>query len=275
MPRAQARIPLTRRDVLSFAGVGAAALIGVQIAPRLAHAMAQSVRGAIRTLIGDKTPQEGRVTLKLPEIAEDGSVVPLTIKVDSPMTEADYVKSVHVFAEGNPLPDVASFHFTPRSGLAVASTRIRLAQTQDVLAVAEMSDGSVYMARRTIKVTIGGCGIEFRGRGTQMTQAKPRVRVPKKAKKGEVIQIKTLIPHAMETGLRKDKQGNTIPRKIIDKFVCKYNGEVVFSADWRRAISANPYMAFDTIAAESGTLEFIWTDEDGYVYTATSEINVN
>jgi sulfur-oxidizing protein SoxY len=154
----QVKISLTRRDVLSCAGVGAAALIGLQIAPQPAHATAESAREAIRALIGDKTPQQGRVTLKLPEIAEDGSTVPLTIKVDSPMTEADYVKSVHVIAEGNPLPDVASFHFTPRSGLAVISTRMRLAKTQDVLAVAEMSDGSVYMARRTITVTIGGCG---------------------------------------------------------------------------------------------------------------------
>ncbi len=108
-----------------------------------------------------------------------------------------------------------------------------------------------------------------------MAKAKPRVKVPKTAKKGEVIQIKTLISHRMETGQRKDKKGNKIPRKIINKFTCKYNGDVVFSADWHPAISANPYMAFHTVATESGTLEFSWVDDDGSVYTTTSEITVN
>lgn len=158
MHKAQARTTLTRRDVLAFAGAGAAVLVGLQIAPRAANATAESVMEAIRERIGDKTTQEGRVSLKLPEIAENGNTVPLTVSVDSPMSEKDYVKAVHVFAEENPLPNVATFKFTPASGVAVASTRMRLLKTQDVVAVAEMSDGSVYMARRTVKVTIGGCG---------------------------------------------------------------------------------------------------------------------
>ncbi len=158
MPEVQAKATLTRRDVLAFAGAGAAALVGMQIAPGIAYATPETAMAAIRERIGDRTAQEGRVSLKLPEIAENGNTVPLTVEVDSPMTQSDYVKAVHVFAEGNPLPYVASFNFTPRSGVAVASTRMRLAKTQDVLAVAEMSDGSVYMTRRSVKVTIGGCG---------------------------------------------------------------------------------------------------------------------
>ena len=108
-----------------------------------------------------------------------------------------------------------------------------------------------------------------------MAKPKPRVKVPKTAKKGEIIQIKTLIPHKMETGLRKDKKtGKEIPRKIINKFVATYNGTEIFSADWRTSISANPYMAFYTVATESGTLEFTWTDDDGSVYSASSKITV-
>jgi sulfur-oxidizing protein SoxY len=158
MHEAQARTTLTRRDVLAFAGAGAAVLVGLQIAPRTANATAESVMEAIRERIGDKKTQEGRVSLKLPEIAENGNTVPLTVTVDSPMTEKDYVKSVHVFAEKNPLPNVATFMFTPASGVAVASTRMRLLKTQDIVAVAEMSDGSVYMARRTVKVGEEGRG---------------------------------------------------------------------------------------------------------------------
>ncbi len=107
-----------------------------------------------------------------------------------------------------------------------------------------------------------------------MAIPKPRVKVPKTAKKGEVIQIKTLIAHKMESGQRKDKKGAVIPRKIINKFEAKYNGEVAVSADWHPAISANPYMAFHTVATESGTLEFAWTDDDGSVYTKTAKITV-
>ena len=108
-----------------------------------------------------------------------------------------------------------------------------------------------------------------------MAKVKPRVKVPKKAAKGEIIEIKTLISHIMETGLRKDKKtGEIIPQKIINKFVATYNGEEIFSADWHTSISANPYMAFYTVATESGTLEFTWTDDDGSVYSKTAKITV-
>ncbi len=106
-------------------------------------------------------------------------------------------------------------------------------------------------------------------------KVKPRVKVPKKAAKGEIIEIKTLISHKMESGQRKDSDGNTIPRKIINHFMCKYNGEVVFESEWHGAVSANPYMAFRTVADESGELEFIWTDDDGSEYTATAKIEVS
>lgn len=145
---------LSRRRFLAMAGSAVALGLG----GRSAFADAEATDKAIKEAIGDKTPKKGRVELTLPEIAENGSMVPMEVKVDSPMTESDHVKSVHVFAEGNPSPDVASFHFTPANGRAVASTRIRLAKTQDIVAVAEMSDGSVYSARQEVKVTIGGCG---------------------------------------------------------------------------------------------------------------------
>jgi len=107
-----------------------------------------------------------------------------------------------------------------------------------------------------------------------MANAKPRLSVPKTARKGEVITIKTLITHTMETGLRKDKAGKKIPRKIINKFVAIYNGQEVFRADWYAAISANPYMAFNTVATDSGTIEFQWFDDDGSIYKQSAKITV-
>jgi len=105
---------------------------------------------------------------------------------------------------------------------------------------------------------------------------KARVKVPASAKKGEVIEIKTLIPHKMETGLRKDKKTKKlIPRNIINKFVCKFDGKEVISADLHPAVAANPYFAFFTRAEKSGTYEFIWTDDKGKSTTASKKIKVN
>jgi sulfur-oxidizing protein SoxZ len=104
--------------------------------------------------------------------------------------------------------------------------------------------------------------------------AQPRIRVPRQAKQGEVIEIKTLISHAMETGYRRDTQGQLVPRQIIHTFTCTYNGEEVFRADWHPAVAANPYLAFYTVATESGRLQFEWRDDDGAIFTAEAEITV-
>lgn len=108
-----------------------------------------------------------------------------------------------------------------------------------------------------------------------MTTPVPRVRLPAKAKKGEVIEIKSLIQHDMESGQRKDAEGKTIPRKIIKQFVCTFNGKEVFRSDWQPGISANPYMAFFAKVEESGTFEFAWTEDGGEVFKTTAKIEVS
>jgi sulfur-oxidizing protein SoxZ len=104
---------------------------------------------------------------------------------------------------------------------------------------------------------------------------KPRLKLPKQAKKGEVIQIKTLVQHPMETGLRKDPNGNLIARKIINKFTCAFNGKPVFSADLEPAIAANPYLEFTAKVDESGTFKFTWVDDDGTITTTEESITVS
>lgn len=152
------RIRTTRRDLLRFAGMGLAAVAAGPLALRQARAAPQDVQAILAERFGDRTFTDGLIELELPEIAENGNTVPVSVSVDSPMTADDYVKSVSIFAEGNPLPEVAMFHFSPRSGVAQAATRMRLAGTQIVVAVAEMSTGALYVARKEVKVTIGGCG---------------------------------------------------------------------------------------------------------------------
>lgn len=148
----------TRRELLQYAGMGAVAVAAIPVGIREAKAAAQDVQALLIGRYGDRPIADGRIELDLPEIAENGNTVPVSVTVDSPMTADDYVKSVSIFAEGNPLPEVAMFHFTPRSGIAQAATRMRLAGTQNVVVVAEMGDGTLYRAVKEVKVTIGGCG---------------------------------------------------------------------------------------------------------------------
>jgi sulfur-oxidizing protein SoxZ len=102
----------------------------------------------------------------------------------------------------------------------------------------------------------------------------PRVQVPSAAAKDEIFQIKALIGHQMETGLRRDDQGNVIPRKIINKFFCRYNDVVVFGVDLHEAVAANPYIEFYLRATESGRLEFVWEEDGGGVYSLAHHIMV-
>lgn len=104
--------------------------------------------------------------------------------------------------------------------------------------------------------------------------ARALINLPKAAKRGEIVEIKTLVQHPMETGHRRDNQGRTIPRSIIRRFVCTYNGEEIFRADLFPAVAANPFIAFTTVATESGTLAFTWTDDQGREQTETAEITV-
>ncbi|MEK9671622.1 MAG: thiosulfate oxidation carrier protein SoxY [Rhodospirillaceae bacterium] len=149
------RDQLARREFLALAGAGVALMT---LSPFAAEATPASVLQAIEKAIGAKAFKEGKIALELPQIAENGSVVPLGVTVESPMTEKDFVKSVHLYADGNPLPEIADYHFGPHNGKAEFSLRIRLAKSQKIVAVAQLSNGDVYIARREVKVTIGGCG---------------------------------------------------------------------------------------------------------------------
>ena len=104
---------------------------------------------------------------------------------------------------------------------------------------------------------------------------RPRLKVPTEAKKGEVVEIKTLLAHPMENGLRKDDSGALVPRKIINRFTCEFNGTLAFACDLEPAIAANPYFQFTVKVEESGTFAFAWTDDDGTVTTAEASITVS
>ncbi len=147
----------TRREALGL-GAGAAVFLATGMSPDPAAAAAEEAMKLVMDFAGGQMPATGKITLSAPEIAENGNTVPISISVDSAMTADDYVAEVMIVAEGNPLPGVARFNFSPMSGVAEASTRMRLAKTQRVVAVAKMSNGAVFMDAKEVKVTIGGCG---------------------------------------------------------------------------------------------------------------------
>lgn len=154
-------VKIDRRQFASGAGA-----LGLSLATR---AQAQDAAAApqpppplwqqeVDKILKGAKPVQGKIIVDIPEIAENGNTVPFSLSMESPMTEANHVRALHVIAAGNPQPGIAIFRFTPDSGKAAVSSRMRLARTQDVIVIAELSSGSFVMAKRAVKVTIGGCG---------------------------------------------------------------------------------------------------------------------
>jgi sulfur-oxidizing protein SoxY len=266
---------MTRRELVRASGAGAAAAaVWACLPPAIA---ATSVDAAVEELLAGKAFIESRhLRLDLPPRFDYGNTVPFAVTIESPMTEADHVRRVSVFAEGNPFPEVASVHFTPANGRASASTRIRLNEgKQEVVAVAELSDGRAWLARRTIEVAISGCSTESGvAVGYVVPLPQPRLKVPAEVRRHEIVEVKTMISHRMETGLRIDAGGNPIPRRIINRMVCARDGEPIFAADLTPAIAANAYLSFPMVARESAVLTFAWREDGGAEYHASHSLTV-
>jgi sulfur-oxidizing protein SoxY len=151
---------LNRRELLVMCGLWAAAGFPVSGLLKPAHAKPRDAKERIAELTGGAELQKGRINITLPKVTDQGRFVPIRVAVDSPMTEADHVKAIHIVAERNPTPEVASFRLTSANGKAEVSTRIRMLETQVIVVVAEMSDGNFYLAKGRSKITggAGGCG---------------------------------------------------------------------------------------------------------------------
>ena len=148
------RIGATRRELLLAAGAGVGAML-INIEP--AAATPATMQRAIHQVVGEAPVRKGKVALDVPALVENGNSVALTIEVESPMTAKDHVKAIHVFNEKNPLPEVVSAHLGPRAGHAKMTTRFRLADTQTITAIAEMSDGTFWSASADVIVTLQAC----------------------------------------------------------------------------------------------------------------------
>jgi sulfur-oxidizing protein SoxY len=144
----------TRRAFLLAAGV-------LALRPNTSDATPAQMQEAVRKVVGDAPIKRGKVKLELPPLIDNGNVVPLAVSVDSPMTPTDYVKAIHVFNEKNPQPNIVSVFLGPRAGRASITSRIRLADSQTVTAIAQLSDGSFWQTTQDVVVTVAACAEEI------------------------------------------------------------------------------------------------------------------
>ena len=151
---AELTIDQSRRTLIKGAG---ALACGLLLTVHRSDATPASMQGAIRSVFGNAEIGRGKVTLDIPSLVENGNTVPMTVSVDSPMTASDHVKSIHLFNEKNPQPNVIGVHLGPRAGKAALSTRIKLADAQKIVAVAQLSDGSFWSDEADVIVTIAAC----------------------------------------------------------------------------------------------------------------------
>ena len=148
----------TRRRFLGLAGSAAAiGALPLVVSVHPVKATPETMAAAIRAVVGGAIVQTGKVKLDIPPLVENGNTVPMTVSVTSPMTATDYVKSIHVFNEKNPQPNLGNFYLGPRAGRAQVSTRVRLADSQKITAIARLSDGSFWSVTAEVVVTLAAC----------------------------------------------------------------------------------------------------------------------
>lgn len=257
----------------TFTGLAAASAAAALAGPAFAQAEPWNRLDAARKAIGEATPLTKGLVLDLPLLSEDGASVQLTVTADSPMTADDHIVSIDLFASRNPSPEIAGFRFTPLAGRAQVQTRVRLNETQTVIAVARSSKGVVYATARDIRITTSGCLVRAGG-SDGAAEMQPRVRAPSRGRPGEPVEVLTLISHPMETGLREVPGGGVVPERIIRSFAATLGSETVLEATFHRSLAANPYLRFFVRPPASGTLAMTWTEDSGRTAEAKAEIAV-
>lgn len=216
-------------------------------------------------VLGDKlagqTPQESGIDLSLPLVVDDGSAVTLKVAFNDTLETDEFITQLWILADKNPNPEVIDFVLGAQIPKVEMTTRIRLAESQTVYALAKSNLGRYWLTQQEVRVTVSGCliGEENLAADTQMSQ--PRVALPRNPADGTAMEIRTMINHPMETGFREDNQGALIPQQLVDSLTVTLKGETVFHANFHTGTSANPFVTFFIDQFED--LTFTWTDQQG------------
>ena len=225
----------------------------------------------INELLQGREPQTQGLILDLPLISEDGSAVPLELSFEGALSADDRLQAIYIFAGANPNPEVIEFHLHSAQALPRVATRIRLNESQTVWAVAISEQGHTWIAQREVRVTVSGCLM----RGDDAATAgmhNPRIGVPRRMTAGQPLELRTLINHPMETGLRENAAGELVPKDLVTHLAVELDGEPAFTARFHTGTSANPYVLFNVKLEQPREAEFVWTDQHGQTVSETRQL---
>lgn len=228
---------------------------------------------AARALLQGATPHPGAIELELPLVTQEGGSVPLSVSIRDATIEDGGIAALYLFASGNPSPELAEVRFASNTVRPALSTRIRLDRSQTVVALAQKRSGEWLVATREVRVTVSGClSRALAADGDQPMHV--RVRAPDELTLGESGDVRAMIIHPMETGLRKDEAGNPVPMRIIRQFRADLDGETILDVHLHRAIAANPYLQFSIAPRRSGALRLHWEEDTGRTVSESLELRV-
>lgn len=218
-------------------------------------------------------PKTEGLKLDLPFVSEDGSSVPLEISFEGQLEEGDRIQTIRVFATKNPNPEVIDFHFQDSRLLPNMATRVRLNETQKVIAVATSEAGQVWVAEQEVRVTVSGC-LMSSDADQNLEMQNPRVALPRRISQGQVAEVRTLINHPMETGLREDDQGELLAQNLVDSLVVNLGDNQAIKAQFYTGVSANPYLRLQIKLSENTQATFIWEDQKGQQRVEERSLNL-
>lgn len=210
----------------------------------------------------DQVNEQG-LMLEMPLVSEDGSAVPITVKLDHPMTEDRYITSIRILAQGNPNDEVVDFYLSPSVGRAEVSSRIRVNESQRIWAVATNNQGEAWVTYHDIRVTVGGC-LMTADDNSSIALSQPRIALPDRFSAGQPSEIRTLVTHPMETGLREGPEGDILPRRLVERLVVTLGDETALEVHLHTAVSANPYLRFFLAPQSASEANFVWHEDTGF-----------
>lgn len=215
-------------------------------------------------LLQGRTPAQSGLQLELPSVSEDGSAVPMGIRFNGQLQPGDRLSELHLLATENPKPELISFHLLSGQALPDFNSRIRLNESQKVIAVAISEQGQTWIASKDVRVTLSGCLMRPDEQAESSVQMEnPRVALPRRIQAGQPLEVRTLINHPMETGLRSTADGSLIPQNLINQLQLEINEQPALEVRFNNGTSANPYVRLSVQAGQADTLTLRWQDQQG------------
>lgn len=226
----------------------------------------------VALLLSGSTPLESGLKFDLPSVSEDGSAINVGIQFDGQQLQpGDRLASLHLFATENPRPELITFRLLSEQTLPDFNTRIRLNESQQVIAVALSEQGHSWISAKDVRVTISGCLVPDAQQETLSSMRDPRIALPRRIKLGEPVELRTLIKHPMETGLRLAADGGLIPQNLVQTLQLAIDEKPALEVQFASGTAANPYVRL-VVQGEGKDLVFRWQDQQGNEVTEKRQL---